>query len=59
MIMSQQEQVKLMSELHRKAEELKRIEKDDDDSYLDSEWANPNGIKNTFQGIDNIDWKTH
>lgn len=59
MTMSQQEQVRLMSELHRKAEELKRIEKDDDDSYLDSEWANPNGLKNTFQGIDNIDWKPH
>ena len=59
MTMSQQEQVRLMSELHRKAEELKRIEKDDDDSYLDSEWANPDGLKNTFQGIENIDWKPH
>ena len=32
-------------------------DKDDDDSYLDSEWANPRGLQKTFQGIDEVDWK--
>jgi hypothetical protein len=57
MSFGQEGQLKLMSELHRKAEELKRISKDDDDSYLDQEWANPRGLANTFQGITSIDWK--
>jgi hypothetical protein len=59
MSLSQEGQIKLMSELHRKAEELKRISKDEDDSYLDQEWANPRGLANSFQGIDAIDWKPH
>lgn len=56
---SQEAQIKMMSAMHKKAEELKRIEKDDDNSYLDSEWANPRGLKNTFQGINDVDWKPH
>jgi len=59
MSQSQEEQVKMLSRLHQKAEELKRIEKDDDDSYLDSEWANPKGLKKTFQGLEDVDWKPH
>ena len=56
---SQEAQIKWMSAMHKKAEELKRIDKDDDNSYLDSEWANPRGLKNTFQGINDVDWKPH
>ena len=33
------------------------VKKDDDDSYLDSEWANPKGLQKSFQGIDEISWK--
>lgn len=55
--MSQEAQIRLMSQMHRKAEELKRIDKDDDDSYLDSEWSNPQGLRNTFQGLEDVDWK--
>lgn len=57
MSMSQEAQVRLMSQMHRKMEEYKRIDKDDDDSYLDSEWANPKGLANTFQGLEEISWK--
>lgn len=57
MSMSQEAQIRLMSQMHKKAEELKRIENDDDDSYLDSAWANPRGLKNTFQGLEDVDWK--
>ena len=59
MSVSKEEEIKLLSRLHKKAEELKRIEKDDDDSYLNSEWANPKGLKNSFQGLEDIDWKPH
>jgi hypothetical protein len=59
MSLSQDAQLKLMSRLHKQAEELKRIDKDDDDSYLDSQWANPKGLQSTFQGLEEIDWKPH
>jgi hypothetical protein len=59
MSLGQEAQVRLMSQLHKKAEELKRIEKDDDDGYLDQEWANPRGLSQQFQGIGEIDWKPH
>lgn len=30
----------------------------DDDSYVNSEWANPKGLQSYFQGISkNITWK--
>ncbi|EAY04406.1 hypothetical protein TVAG_417040 [Trichomonas vaginalis G3] len=57
MTMDKEAQIRLMSQMHRKAEELKRIENDDDTSYLDSQWANPRGLKNTFQGLEDVDWK--
>ncbi|KAH0793488.1 UPF0769 protein C21orf59 [Histomonas meleagridis] len=57
--MSKEAQIKMMSAMHKKAEELKRIQDDDDDSYMNSEWANPNGLKNTFQGLEQVDWKPH
>jgi hypothetical protein len=59
MSLGQEAQVRLMSQLHKKAEEFKRIEKDDDDCYLDQEWANPRGLSQQFQGIGDIDWRPH
>lgn len=59
MSMSQDAQIKLMSKLHKQAEEYKKMEKDDDDSYLDSQWANPHTLKNQFQGIQDLDFKPH
>ena len=29
---------------------------DDGDDYMNSEWANPNTLKNQFQGIGNVKW---
>jgi hypothetical protein len=57
--LSQEAQVRLMSQLHRKAEELKRISTDDGVEYLDSEWADPNGLQKTFQGLGDVTWKPH
>ncbi len=35
----------------------KKMEEDQEDSYLSSPWANPKGLKNAFQGVSNITWK--
>lgn len=42
---------------HRRMEELRRLEKDNDDSYLNSNWADGSALKRKFQGMNNISWK--
>jgi len=39
---------------HKKQEKDKELAKDDEDSYLASEWANPNQLKTAFQGMKNL-----
>ncbi len=38
--------LKLMSMYHKKQEELKKIESNNEDDYSNSSWANPNNLKN-------------
>lgn len=43
---------------HKKRQEDKALEEDDDDSYLYSAWANPKGLKNALTGLGGeIRWK--
>ena len=42
---------KMMSYWYKKQEENKELKEDDDDSYLMSEWANTNALKQTFNGL--------
>jgi len=39
---------------HKKQETDKELAKDDEDSYLMSEWANPNQLKTAFQGMKDL-----
>ncbi|KAL0478088.1 hypothetical protein AKO1_010800 [Acrasis kona] len=50
-------QKNLMSYYYKKQEEEKKLMDDDDDSHFNSEWSNPSGLKNHFQGIGNVSWK--
>ncbi|KNE61836.1 hypothetical protein AMAG_07112 [Allomyces macrogynus ATCC 38327] len=50
-------QRELMAYYHKKQEELKRLEEDEDDAYLNSAWANPKALKSTFHGIGSVAWK--
>ena len=36
----------MMSMYHKKQEELKKIESNNEDDYANSSWANPNNLKN-------------
>ncbi|CAH2006126.1 unnamed protein product [Acanthoscelides obtectus] len=56
-VMSEEERKQLMLHAYRKQEELKKIEKDDDDSYLNSDWADSSNLKKTFHGLNNISWR--
>ena len=54
---SPETQKKLALENYKRMEELKRLEKDVDDSYLNSNWADGQALRRKFQGLNNISWK--
>lgn len=43
--MDEEMRVKLMSMYHKKQEELKKIESNNEDDFANSSWANPNNLK--------------
>eukprot|EP01064_Diplonema_japonicum_P005892 TRINITY_DN13890_c1_g2_i1.p1 TRINITY_DN13890_c1_g2~~TRINITY_DN13890_c1_g2_i1.p1 ORF type:complete len:281 (+),score=62.03 TRINITY_DN13890_c1_g2_i1:46-843(+) len=52
-----QAQQDMMTYWHRKQEENKKLQVDEDISYGNSQWADPKGLKNHFQGTGNISWR--
>lgn len=46
----------MLAEFHRR-EELKKLEEDDDDSYLDNKWADNRQMKRNIMGLANIKFK--
>jgi hypothetical protein len=38
-------------------QEWKKLEEEDDDSYLASAWANPKQMKNQLNGTGNVSWR--
>ena len=54
--MTEDEQKKLMAHYYRKQEDMKKLEADEADAHLNSKWADPNQLKNQFQGLGNITW---
>lgn len=47
-------QKKMMSYWHKKQEEQKNLESNNDDNFLHSSWANPKAMKSQINGINNI-----
>jgi hypothetical protein len=48
----------MLSYYRKKEEEMKKLEEDNDDAYLNSAWANPKNLKNQLMGIgSNVSWK--
>lgn len=45
---------RMMADAYRRQEELKKLEIDDDDSYLNSSWADGNSLKRQFHGLENV-----
>ena len=49
---------KMLGYYYKKQEEQKKLETDYQDEYLNSEWANPKGLKNSlYMGNKGIDFK--
>lgn len=57
--LSVEQQKALMAAEFRRREELKRLEEDSDDTFLDSGWADSQHLHRSFQGLCNISWKPH
>lgn len=56
-VFTEEQRKKMMLHAYRRQEELKKLDKDDDDNYLDSEWADGGNLKRAFHGIKNISWR--
>lgn len=51
------ERKQIMMQAYRRQEELKRLEQDDEDAYMDSSWANNSSMKGQLHGISNIKFR--
>ncbi|XP_053981690.1 cilia- and flagella-associated protein 298 isoform X2 [Hylaeus volcanicus] len=58
-VMSEEQRKQLMLHAYNRQEQLKKLEQDDDDEYLNSPWADGGSLKRHFQGLNNISWKPH
>lgn len=55
--MNEEDHKKLMAKMYRRQEEMKKLAEEaefDQDSYLDSQWADSNALKKQFQGLGNL-----
>lgn len=57
-VLSEEERKKLMAVQYRRQEELKNLERDDDDQYLNSRWADNGDLKRQLHGLDKVDFRT-
>jgi len=55
-VMNEEQQKALMAHYYKKQEEMKKLESDEADAYLDSKWSDPGELKRQFQGLNNIKW---
>lgn len=56
-VFTEEARKQIMLQQYRKQEELKRLEEDDDDSYLNSKWADGTNLKQQLHGIQNINFR--
>lgn len=56
-VMSEEQRKQFMLYAYRRQEELKKLEQDEDDNYLNSVWADSKNLKRAFHGIGNIQWR--
>ncbi|GFW35969.1 cilia- and flagella-associated protein 298 [Trichonephila clavipes] len=56
-VLTEEQRKILLLEEHRRRQEFKRLEIDDDDSHLDSQWADNNRLKKSYLGLSTIRFK--
>ncbi|XP_043491679.1 cilia- and flagella-associated protein 298-like isoform X2 [Polistes fuscatus] len=58
-LMSEDERKLLMMHAYKRQEQMKQLEQNDDDEYLNSPWADGSSLKRHFHGMSNISWRPH
>lgn len=58
-VMTEEQRKDLMLKEFNRREEIKKLDEADDDSYLNSPWADNHQLQRQFQGLNNIKWKPH
>ena len=53
-IVSEEERNAMTAFYFKRQEELKKLALADEDDYLNSEWADPKGMKRNLQGLNNV-----
>lgn len=56
-IFNEEAQKQIMLQQYRRQEELKRLDEDEDDSYLNAKWANSSNLKQKLHGVDSIGFR--
>lgn len=56
-VISKEEQQAMIAHYHRKQQEVKVLEANNDDEYANSAWANPKSLKSSFTGIGDVSWR--
>jgi len=56
-LVTKEEQQEMIAYYHKKEQEMKKLAAEDEDAYLNSAWANPKNLKNSFTGVGDISWK--
>lgn len=56
-IFNEATQKQIMLQQYQRQEELKQLDGDEDDSYLDSKWANSSNLKQKLHGMENIGFR--
>lgn len=56
-VFNEEQRKQMMTYAYRKQEELKKLEADEEDSYLNSGWADPQALKRQFHGVGNVKWR--
>jgi len=55
-VVGEDEQKAMMAFHYKKQEEMKKLQENSEDAYMDSNWADTNSLKRQFQGLNNISW---
>lgn len=56
-VFTEAERKQMMMQAYRRQEEFKRLEQDDDDSFLDANWSSNQSLRNQMQGISDVKFR--
>lgn len=56
-VLSEEARKQLMLQQYRRQEELKQLDEDDDDQYLNANWADNTNFKNQVHGVQNVKFR--